>query len=75
MSGLFFGQRVLLNCEPVWARRARREVDGGRFIDKRQFAADVRAVVVTVRGILNHFAQQGAPGHGMIFAQDRCHAP
>ena len=59
---------------PVRARRARREVDGRRFFDKGQFAADVRAVVVTVRGILNHFAQQGASGHGMVFAQDRCHA-
>jgi hypothetical protein len=27
-----------------------------------------------VRGILNHFAQQGASGYGMVFAQDRCHA-
>jgi hypothetical protein len=27
-----------------------------------------------VRGILDHFAQQGAPGHGMVFAQNRCHA-
>jgi hypothetical protein len=36
-------------------------VDGrGFFVDKGQFTADVRAVVVTVRGILNHFAQQGA---------------
>jgi hypothetical protein len=26
----------------------------------------VRAVVVTVRGILDHFAQQGAAGHGMV---------
>ena len=46
----------------------------GDFVDKGQFIADVRAVVVTVRGILNHFAQQGASGHGMVFAQDRCHA-
>jgi hypothetical protein len=45
-------------------------VDGRRFfVDKGQFTADVRAVVVTVRGILNHFAQQGASGHGMVFAQ------
>ena len=65
------GAASLLAGEPVRARRARREVDGRRFFDKGQFIADVRAVVVTVRGILNHFAQQGASGHGMVFAQDR----
>ena len=69
------GAAALLAGGPVRARRARREVDGRRFfVDKGQFTADVRAVVVTVRGILNHFAQQGASGHGMVFAQDRCHA-
>ena len=69
------GAAALLAGGPVWARRARREVDGRRFfVDKGQFTADVRAVVVTVRGILNHFAQQGASRHGMVFAQDRCHA-
>ncbi len=55
------GAAALLAGGPVRARRARREVDGRRFfVDKGQFTADVRAVVVTVRGILNHFAQQGA---------------
>ena len=69
------GAAALLAGGPVGARRARREVDGRRFfVGKGQFTADVRAVVVTVRGILNHFAQQGASGHGMVFAQDRCHA-
>ena len=69
------GAAALLAGGPVRARRARREVDGRRFfVDKGQFTADVRAVVVTVRGILDHFAQQGASGHGMVFAQDRCHA-
>ena len=54
------GAAALLAGGPVRARRARREVDGWRFfVDKGQFTADVRAVVVTVRGILNHFAQQG----------------
>ena len=69
------GAAALLAGGPVRARRARREVDGRQFfVGKGQFTADVRAVVVTVRGILNHFAQQGASGHGMVFAQDRCHA-
>jgi hypothetical protein len=69
------GAAALLAGGPVWARWARREVDGRRFfVDKGQFSAEVRAVVVTVRGILDHFAQQGASGHGMVFAQDRCHA-
>ena len=65
-------------CRVVWPRAspgARREVDGRRFlVGKGQFTADVRAVVVTGARILNHFAQQGASGHGMVFAQDRCHA-
>ena len=69
------GAAALLAGGPVRARRARREVDGRRFfVGKGQFTADVRAVVVTVRGILDHFAQQGASGHGMVFAQNRCHA-
>ena len=69
------GAAVWLVGGPVRARRARREVDGRQFfVGKGQFTADVRAVVVTVHSILNHFAQQGAPGHGMVFAQDRCHA-
>ena len=69
------GAAALLAGGPVRARRARCEVDGRRFfVDKGQFTADVRAVVVTVRGILDHFAQQGASGHGMVFAQNRCHA-
>ena len=45
------GAAALLAGGPVRARRARREVDGWRFfVDKGQFTADVRAVVVTVRG-------------------------
>jgi hypothetical protein len=45
-----------------------------QFIDKVQFAVEAWAVVVTRRCILDHFAQQGASGHGMVFAQNRCHA-
>ena len=64
------GAAALLAGGPVRARRARREVDGRRlFVGKGQFTADARAVVVTVRGILDHFAQQGAPGHGMVCAK------
>ena len=60
---------------PVRACRARRDVDCRRlFIDKGQFVVDALTVVVTRRGILDHFAQQGASGHGMVFAQNRCHA-
>ena len=47
---------------------------GNSFVGKGQFTADVRAVVITRRGILDHFAQQGASGHGMVFTQNRCHA-
>ena len=68
------GAAALLAGGPVRARRARGDVDCRQFVDKGQFTADVRAVVVTVRGILNHFAQQGASGHGMVFAQNRYHA-
>jgi hypothetical protein len=69
------GAAALLVGGPVRACRARREVDGRRcFVGKGQFTADARAVVVTVGGVLDHFAQQGASGHGMVFAQDRCHA-
>jgi hypothetical protein len=57
------GAAALLAGGPVRARRARRDVNCRRFVDKGQFTADVRAVVVTVRGILNHFAQQGASSH------------
>ena len=68
------GAAALLAGGPVRARRARREVDGRRFFDKGQFVVDALTVVVTRRGILDHFAQQGASGHGMVFAQNRCHA-
>jgi hypothetical protein len=68
------GDAALLAGGPVWARRARREVDGRRFFDKGQFIAGAKAVVVTGRGVLDYFAQQGASSHGMVFAQNRCHA-
>ena len=56
------GAAALLAGGPVRARRARREVDGRQFfVGKGQFTADVRAVVVTVRGILNHFASRVHP--------------
>jgi hypothetical protein len=69
------GAAALLAGGPVRARRARHEVDGRRFfVGNGQFTADVRAVVVTGRGVLDYFAQQGASSHGMVFAQNRCHA-
>jgi hypothetical protein len=68
------GAAALLAGGPVWARWARREVDGRRFFDKGQFIAGAKAVVVTGRGVLDYFAQQGASSHEMVLAQNRCHA-
>ena len=54
------GAAALLAGGPVRARRARRDVNCRRFVDKGQFIAGAKAVVVTGRGVLDHFAQQGA---------------
>ena len=65
------GADALLAGGPVRARRARREVNCGRlFVDEGQFAAS--AVEVTVLGIVDQFAQQGASATEV--AHDRCHA-
>ena len=65
---------ALLAGKPVRARRTWRDVNCRRFVDKGQFIAGAKAVVITGRGVLDHFAQQGASSHGVVLAQNRCHA-
>ena len=77
MSGSEFVPTALPHCWP--AGQSGHAGHGamwiaGRFVDKGQFIAGAKAVVVTGRGVLDHFAQQGASSHGMVLAQNRCHA-
>ena len=51
---------ALLAGKPVRARRTWRDVNCRRFVDKGQFIAGAKAVVVTGRGILDQLAQQAA---------------